>query len=289
MSQPSLARTAFPDMPLILSSCRCRYALVLACAAIGFSGAGVSPAATVAVDYELSSAAVTTEPITVPNPNGGADITVTPSIVLDSGSFSTRFFVADDAGVISDGDASVIGLEFEGEIVIELATTVEVFGFPVPVSATVSGPLSGAQTTASQGTLVGLAAYLESQPGDYSVDAGPLDCSDSALGVVCGLVEGGLGVEFPVDAISFDAPFPFAAGAFSDLNRRAQTAPGGTGPSSVSADIDFSFPLGDDVTIGFTVATNWDEVGRATFIPEPSAALLALALGATLASRRRRS
>jgi hypothetical protein len=49
--------------------------------------------------------------------------------------------------------------------------------------------------------------------------------------------------------------------------------------SSVSAQLDFSFPLADGINFGVETTTNWSEAARMTLVPEPSVALL---LGATL-------
>ena len=62
---------------------------------------------TVAIDYVLDSADALIEPFTIPNPQGGADITIAPSINLDAGSFESRFYNADATGLVSDGDASI--------------------------------------------------------------------------------------------------------------------------------------------------------------------------------------
>ena len=236
-------------------------------------------AATVSIDYELDSATALIDPFTVPNPQGGADITVAPSIILDSGSFSADFHNADNAGLIADGDSTILGVRFGGEIRIELTSTIEVFGFPVPVSATISGPLSAEQVTDSNGTLAGLTGYVETSPGDYEIDAGPLDCTDSALGVFCAAIEALLMVEFPLDSIEANNPLPFSGGTFADLN-------GGTS-STVSSQLDFAFPITDDLGFGVEIDTTWIELDRRTVIPEPSAASLGL-LGVGMLLRRRR-
>ncbi len=239
-------------------------------------------AETVAIDYVLDTAVASVDPLTVPNPQGGADIAIAPSITIDSGVFDGRFLNADAAGTIADGDASVIGVEFSGSIVLELSSSIDVFGFPLAVTATISGPLTAQQQTPSPGTLTGLAVYAETSPGDYDLSAGPLGCTDSALGVFCTAIETALGGEFPIDGIGGTSPLPFAGGAFDNLN-------GGSGspPSSVSAQIDFSFPLTDDISFGVDIESDWVEIGRVLQIPEPSVSLLLVGACAILLRRRR--
>lgn len=239
-------------------------------------------AATVAIDYVLESAAASIDPFTVPNPQGGADIVISPSITFESGSFKTQFLNADNAGSISDGEASIIGVEYSGALVIQLSSTIEVFGFPVPVSATLSGPIRAQQQTASTGTLAGLSLYAETSTGQYDVTAGPLDCSDSALGLFCAAIEAALGIEFPLAEVGGTSALPFAGGTFSDLNPASASA-----GSSVAAQIDFSFPLADGIEFGVETATNWVEVDRVTLVPEPSVAMLFLATLGLAGVRRR--
>jgi len=237
-------------------------------------------AASVAIDYNLDTASGTIDPFTVPNPQGGADITVAPSITLDSGSFGANFSNADNGGTISDGDTSILGVRFAGEIRVELSSTVDVFGFPVPVTATIFGPLDAEQVSDSSGTLAGLTGYVETAPGDYDIGAGPLDCTDSALGVFCTAIETLLGVEFPLDGIESNNPLPFTGGVFSDLNSG--------GGSTVSSQLDFSFPLTDAFSFGVELDTTWIETNRETTIPEPSVpAMMFVALVTCLRRRRR--
>ena len=99
-------------------------------------------AETVVVDYVLDTATASVDPFSVPNPQGGPDILVAPSLTIDSGMFDGRFLNADAAGTIADGDASIIGVEFSGALNLELSSTIEVFGFPVSVTATISGPMA---------------------------------------------------------------------------------------------------------------------------------------------------
>ena len=236
----------------------------------------------VVIEYDLDGAEASIDPFAIPNPQGGADIAIAPAITLDSGIFDARFANADSAGTISDGDSSIIGTGFEGEISIELNSTIEVLGFDVPVSATISGPFMAQQVTDSDGMLTGLSVYVETAPGDYDVSAGPLGCSDSAFGVFCTAIETGLGIDFPAGELSSTNPLPFTGGTFTDLN------PGpASGISSVTSQIDFSFPINDDISFGVEINSNWVETGRMTFVPEPSAVAL-LAAGLSGAFRRRR-
>lgn len=242
----------------------------------------ISSAELVAIEYDLDFASATADPFTVPNPQGGADITITPAVTLDAGIFDAHFANADSAGTISDGDASIIGAGFSGEISIEIATTIDVFGFPVAVNATLSGPLAAQQTSDSNGSLTGLSIYAETAPGDYDIAVGPLDCSDGFGGVPCAAIATALGLTFPLDAVNATSPLPFSGGAFSNLN----LAPG-SGISMASSQIDFSFPLTADINFGVEIGSNWLETGRMTLVPEPSvAALLIGALGLGLRRRR---
>ena len=247
------------------------------------AGCNLSSADTVAIDYGLDSAVASIDPFTIPNPSGGEDITIAPSIELETGSFGAEFLNADSSGTISDGDASIIGVEFTGSIEIALSSTFEVFGFPVPVTATLTGPITAQQQTASNGTLTGLSIYAETTVGDYSVDAGPLDCVDSALGIFCTAIETALGIEFPLDGVGGTAPLPFAGGTFSELNPPIGSSPG----SAANAELDFSFPLNDEISFGVEIDSSWLEENRVLVIPEPSVGILVFAsLGMCLRRRR---
>ena len=134
--------------------------------------------------------------------------------------------------------------------------------------------------TDSGGMLAGLTGYVETAPGDYQIEAGPLDCTDSAFGVLCAAIESLLMVEFPLESIESTNPLPFSGGAFDGLNDGAD--------STVSAQLDFSFPINDDFGFGVEFDTTWVETGRATTIPEPSVATFGLLAGLVILRRRRR-
>ena len=229
-------------------------------------------AETVAIDYTLESASASIDPFTIPNPQGGADITISPAITLESGSFGALFANADSSGTISDGDASIIGVGFEGALSLVLESSIDVLGFPIPVSATISGPLGAQQLTSSEGALAGLSIYSETAPGMYEVAAGPLDCSDSAFGVFCAALEVALGIEFPIDGVDSTSALPFTGGQFADLNPISSG-----GESSVSNQIDFSFPISPELSFGVEIGTRWVETERMLLVPEPSVGLLLLA------------
>jgi len=238
----------------------------------------------VAIAYDLDSAVATIDPFAVPNPQGGADITISPALVLDAGSFGAIFGNADAAGTIADGDASIIGTEFYGALSIVLTSSIDVFGFPVPVRATLTGPFAAQQTSDSAGTLAGLSIYAETAPGDYDIAAGPLDCSDSFAGVFCTAIEAALGLTFPIDGLDSTAVLPFSGGTFSNLN------PGpASGISMVTSQIDFSFPLTADISFGVEIDASWLETGRMTLVPEPSVVCLLIgAIGVCLRRGRER-
>jgi hypothetical protein len=240
----------------------------------------VSHGQSVTIDFSFSNGTASIDPITIPNPDTGIDIVVTPSITIDTGGF-VGTFDSDITETITDGDLFIEGLAFSGAIDIELESSIEVFGFPVQVTANLTGPLTATQVSASTGLLVDLAAYVESEIGSYDVSAGPLECSDSAFGVFCAAIETGLGVELPIAAIEAEGVLlPFAAGEFQMLND--------VGQSTARNEFAFSLPIGDDTSFSADVQFSWTEDGRQFVVPEPSTGL-ALPLGLLLiASRRRR-
>ena len=238
----------------------------------------VTQAALVEIQYQLDTGSASIDPFTIPDPNSGADFTISPSLNIESGSF-TAIFQSDEFGTISDGDADIIDFQFIGALDIEVSTVITII-FPVTVSANLVGPLTGTQVTDSSGTLAGLSAYLEGSVGNYDTVAGPLDCEDSLGGLACGGIETALGIEFPITQVAGDdAPLPFTGGVFADLN--------GTAPSSAGSTLDLSVPIDDTNSFGFAVNFTWDETGRLLVVPEPSAVTL-LGLGALALLRRRR-
>ncbi|MGI9244470.1 MAG: PEP-CTERM sorting domain-containing protein [Verrucomicrobiales bacterium] len=241
-----------------------------------------SAAETVVIDYALDSAIAKIDPFTVPNPQGGADITIAPSITLETGDFRALFENADSSGIIDDGDATILGLEFAGEVSLALDSSIDFLGFPIAVEATISGPLGAQQQTDSNGILVGLSVYAETAPGTYDIAAGPLDCSDNVFGVFCSALEAALGTEFPLDGLDSSSALPFTGGIFSDLNPEFSGS-----NSSLSNQIDFSFPLTPELEFGVEIDTGWTETGRMILVPEPSAAVLLMA-GLGLCLRRSR-
>ena len=250
--------------------------------AISLAWSSVSTAESVVIDYALASAVARIDPFTFPNPQGGADITISPSITLESGDFSAQFENADPSGTISDGDMSIFGVGFSGDVSIALASSIEVLGFPIAVEATISGPLAAQQQSVSNGVLTGLSIFAESSPGTYDLAAGPLDCSDNVFGVFCAALEAALGTEFPLEGLDSTSALPFSGGTFSDLN------PEFSGDeSSVSNQIDFSFPLSPELEFGVEIDTSWGETGRMILVPEPSVSILLLA-GLGLCLRRTR-
>ena len=125
-----------------------------------------------------------------------------------------------------------------------------------------------------------MTSFLDDQPGTYNLTAGPLNCSDQAFGLVCGIAEGFLGVEFPITQALEDTPLPFTAGLFSALNS--------PGNSTANVDLDFTLPLEDSTTFGLEATIGWDETDRMIVIPEATpATLLAVSLVRLMATRRR--
>lgn len=232
----------------------------------------------VAIEFQTSSSSIAGTGISIPNPNGGADIIITPTAELNSGSFVAEF-QSDSLGNVLPGSASIYDLAFTGDIDINLATSIDVFGFPVAVSGTLTGPLSVMQTTATTGTLNAGSMFDESSVGQYDINIGPLNCTDSAFGVLCAAISAGLQIDFPIDAVALPgAPVPFTGGTFSQLN---------PGPATATNGFSFNIPVGDQ-PFGFDASLEWVETGR-LLVPEPSPNLLfVFGFGATMLLRRRR-
>ena len=240
----------------------------------------VKPAHTqsVTVTFESAEGTASVLPVTIPNPDTGLDITITPSAVIESGSFTTEF-ASDGTGQVINGLATFSNLSFSGTVDIAIESSIEVFGFPVSVTGNLSGPITVTQVTPSTGQLDD-DAYMELSPGLFNVTFGPLACEDSAFGVLCGAIQATLGAEFPTESISVDdAPLPFAVGTFSDLN-----TPEG---SSVSSQISLSIPLGEN-SLGVDVNFTWSEVGREFVVPEPGMANWIWCFSMSLAYSRRK-
>ena len=249
-------------------------------AIISLLSAAIAPAATVEVQYELGAGSASIDPFTIPNPNGGEDFTVSPSLTIDSGSF-TAIFPSDEFGTVIDGAAQVRDFQFIGSVDIEVSTIITII-FPLNVAANLTGPLSGIQVSDSSGILVGGSTYGETSPGNYNTTAGPLDCSDNAFGAVCGGIETALGIDFPLPQVAGDeAPIPFTGGTFSGLN--------GSAPSTAGNTLELAVPIDDTTNFSFAANFTWDESSRTLVIPEPSATALllsALSLGALFRRRR---
>jgi hypothetical protein len=253
---------------------------LIAGVALTFGLTGSASAVIVQIEFALDAGAASIDPFTLPNPNGGEDFTVSPQLTVSSGSFIATFD-SDRYGNVLDGAASIGGFNIDGEIDIELATTIVLGPFPVPVSANLIGPLSSEQVDDSTGSLIGLTSYLETDLGTYDTAAGPLDCGDSAFGLVCGGLETGLGITFPLAEISTPgAALPFSGGMFSQLSNPGSATAGTT--------IEFSVPVNDTTDIGFEVDFTWQELSRIVVIPEPGSGLLALIGTALVFARRRR-
>lgn len=223
----------------------------------------IASAFTVSVDYAATVATGTTDSITIPNPDTGIDIMVSPRVDIDTGSFAA-VFDSNGAATINDGPMVIQDLTANGTIDFEFSSSIEVFGFPISVTASLVGPLVVQQVDASQGALVDGTTYTETSPGTYNITAGPLNCSDSAFGVFCSAIQTGLGIEFPIPAFSTESTvLPLSVGSFSDLND----------PGSSTADNDFSLsvPIGDANTFGAELRLLWEETARQLVVPEPSA------------------
>ena len=143
------------------------------------------------------------------------------------------------------------------------SSQIEVFGNAIPASATLSGPALVTQVTESSGTLEEQTAYLETQLGTYDISFGPFDCSDSAFGLFCLVIENGLQLNLPDEPLQVTGlSLPFLGGVYSDLNS--------VGESTVGSQFDLSLPVGDQDAFGFDVAFEWQESSRIVNAPEPS-------------------
>ena len=131
-----------------------------------------------------------------------------------------------------------------------------------------------------QGTILETLAFaLLVSAARMGASAGPLDCSDSAFGLVCAAIEAALGIEFPITQIAGDdAPLPFTGGTYTGLNSTR---------SSAGNEIEFSLPIDDSTSFGVGIEFSWAETER-QLIPEPGGACLLLATGAITLLRRRR-
>ena len=218
------------------------------------------------ITYASDGGAATIQPFTINEPTSGLDLEIAPAINFTDGSFVT--LLTD----LSDGPATLDDFTLNGSLDVDISTTVSLGPINLPVSATITGPLVLNQRTTSVGSLVAATAYVETNPGNYDILLGPLDCNDTAFGAVCGAVETALGIEFPLPAQNIeDTPFPFTAGIFSDLDQ--------PGLSTVTAEFDFSVPVGevDPIDIGASTQLVWTEAVRETvLIPEPSTSFLLL-------------
>lgn len=231
------------------------------------------------ITYTSDGGAATVQPFNINDPTSGLDLEVAPSVNFTDGSFVT---VLTD---LNDGQATIDDLTLNGSLDVSISTEISLGFITLPVTASISGPLALTQRSTSVGSLVGATTYIENSPGDYDILLGPLDCTDTALGVVCGSLETALGVTFPLDAQNIEnTPFPFAAGIFTDLDQ--------PGLSSVTAEFDFTVPIGTDTPIEVGAATEltWTETARTTvLIPEPSASIFLFASSLLWLGRRRRA
>ncbi len=229
--------------------------------AIQLVGHASTSAQNVKIHYQSTDGTASVSPITIPNPDTGIDITITPTATITEGGFTTRFS-SDADGHILGGYAAVTDLIFSGQADIGLASSIPVFGFPVSVTASLSGPISVTQVSPSVGRLEE-STFVESSAGLFNVTFGPLECTDSAFGVFCSVIENGLDVEFPLAPVSVEAaPLPFAGGTFADLNV--------DGGSTATSQISFSIPLGPDNSIDADVSFAWSETAREFVVPEPT-------------------
>ena len=257
--------------------CSPRLATILA--ALAFA-ALPAHAVSVIVSYELTRGSASIDPITVPNPQGGEPLTVTPSLTIDSGSFEAVFENGTPLGTVADGPATIRGLGFSGSISIAVSTVIDLGIISPMVTADLDGPLTGSQISDSLGSILGGGTlFANTSPGNFNVTAGPLECSDSLLGIVCGLFEGALGLSFPLEIPAVDnAPLPFTGG-FAGLDTPGSSTAGNT--------FEFSVPIDDTNSFGVELDIQWSETDRLV-VPEPSTPLLA-SLALLFLSRRRRS
>ena len=231
----------------------------------------------IVVTYQLAQGTAFFDPVTVPNPQGGPDLTITGSLELEAGSFEAVFENGLPAG--SPVDAIIRNQNFEGAIAIEISTTIDLGIISPVVTATLAGPLTGNQVTDASGSILGDGTvFTNTTPGNFNVTAGPLACTSSFFNVLCPILETALGITFPVELPALDnAPLPFT-GLFDGLETPDS--------STASNTIEFSIPVADTNNFGLDADLVWTESGRLS-IPEPSSSLLASLTLLVLARRRR--
>lgn len=248
-------------------------------AAVLVAGLLPAEAVTTVISFELAEGAAVIDPFEIANPEGGEPITITSSLTIAEGWFDAVFEEGFSPGPGQTGSATLRGLQFAGEISIIVSTSLEIGPISPTITAELNGPLAGTQQSDGAGALLGDGATsLYTGLAPFDVTAGPLACSDSFFGLLCGFLETSLELDFPLEIPALgNAPLP-VTGSFEDLETPAAATFRNT--------FDFSLPLADN-TAGVELDLVWSETGRQV-VPEPATSVLAAA-GLLLLSLRRRS
>ena len=237
-----------------------KFAIAMIFLCVSFSSANSQ---TVEIGFELKEGQATSDPLVLPNQD--LEIMVTPELEIATGQFNATFTSDIDRAIV-DGAMTVDDLVASGSLNLVFASQIEIFGNAIPASATLSGPLLVTQVTDSNGTLGEQTVYIETQPGTYDVSFGPFECSDSAFGLFCLVLENGLQLNLPEEPLQAEGlPLPFLGGVYSDLQS--------DGESSVGSRFDLAFPVGDEESFGFELTLDWQESSRITNTPEPCVSL----------------
>jgi hypothetical protein len=255
----------------------CALAAYMACALSSLNVQG----STVVVSYALTPGSASIKEFTIPNPEGGPDLTIRPEITLNSGSFDALFENGTPLGLVDEGPATIRNLNFMGTISISITTTIDLGIISPAVTATLAGPLLSTQLSDATGSILGAGGiFTNTTPGLFDVTAGPLDCSSDFFDALCPILESALGISFPIEIPALEnAPLPFT-GAFTGLDTPGASTAGNT--------LDFALPLGDENSFGIEVDIQWEESGRIVLVPEPSSAIFGMVAFLILARHRQK-
>ena len=257
-------------------------------AALFLAVPSLTSAATLEIDYTLTSGGGEIPSFEIPNPNGPDPFTVAPVVNIGSASF-TAVFQTDDTGAPKGSAVQITDFTFVGSFDIAISSDITFFGQTTTITANLTGPLEATQSSDSIGSIVRIAGgttaeqdrFDETSPGAFSTLAGPTSCSDNAFGVACTLIETTGDVTFPLPATTLDGiVIPLTGAVFADTR-----SPG-------SSSVDFTAMLTTPTAPGapattLPVAFLFEENSRALVVPEPGSMVLTL-LGALICFRRRR-
>lgn len=251
------------------------------------AGAPTAAAGTVAIGFDLETGTASASPFEFAIPGTDTIVTVAPGFELDSGSLAAQFGNASALDMIHDGPMAVASLTTTGRLTLTISDTIQIGPFPIEVEAVIAGPIAVAQTAPATGLLVDGGTFVETSPGTFDLSIGPLTCSDNALGVVCGSLATGLGLEFPLEQQVIEGTaLPIAGGLLENLDS--------PGLATIENQLELTLPIdpGGEASITFQAEFVWMENARELVpVPEPDVAAFAgpsLALVVFLAGRRRR-